>query len=77
MHKKFLKKIEPPLAKLNEILDGNLYYTGMLICMLTDALENFTKDSDRELREVEFKFNNFFSFSYNFESGDISINDNK
>ena len=63
--KEFIKEITPPLLKVIDIIGK--YNAGLLICMMADALNEYTKDDDRFLRTIEIKFNDFFSFIYDFE----------
>ena len=62
---KLIRHITPPLNAIKDMTCE--YTTGLLICFLADALEKYSQDADRNMRTIEIKFNDYFSFKYSFE----------
>ena len=69
--KEFINAISPPLLNIIDVIGK--YNAGLLICIMADALNKYTKDDDRFLRTIEIKFTDFFSFIYDLEKGEEII----
>ena len=67
--KKFIESITPPLNRIVEFFGE--YYAGLLLCILTDSLEKYSDGEQRLLRTIELKYNDYFSFVYDFDQDDI------
>lgn len=60
-----MSKLKKPLKSLKRHLDEDTL--GLVICILADMFNEFTKDNDREMRTLAITINDFFSYKYDFE----------
>lgn len=72
--KKLYKQITPPLERLNELFDDE-YFTGLMICFLTDAVGKYAEDQDRNMRQIAITFNKTFTYEYDLTTGEYHCND--
>ena len=65
------KGLKPMFKTLTEYMGGNERDAGMLIAILIDLLDKFTKDGPRELRTLKMELNGFFSITYDFDKDEV------
>lgn len=75
LSRRFLKQVKPPIERLNDLFDGDEYFTGLMICFLADAVKQYATDQERNMRKIEITFNGAFSFEYDLRNGNYKYND--
>lgn len=65
------KKVKELYKHLEEMLGE--WNAGLILAIACDAFDNFVEGSEdgRDLRTIEFKFNDFFSTKYDFKKGEF------